>query len=152
IIDKNKLIDEIGRFYEMHSQTDKIVVIGGNYIKNELKEIFINEQDKTFKRVPKRHETSLFNNIHLLTFDHTGRLSTLGESERLPDEFYEGFLNEGLQNIFIKRGGLVETGGTHHYVFPSGKHCDKFLRTGNILLYSSEIYFIAFSLLKFLNL
>src|SRR5690606_2092758 len=38
--------------------------------------------------------------------------------------------------------------GAHHFVFPSGKHCDRFLRTGNILLIGSEIYFIAFSLLR----
>ncbi|UFH57576.1 hypothetical protein [Spirosoma sp. KNUC1025] len=42
---------------------------------------------------------------------------------------------------------IEATGGAHHFVFPSGKHCNKFLRTGNILLHSSEIYFIAFCLL-----
>lgn len=149
-ISKPKLIEEIGRFYEKNSQTDGIFIIGGEYLKKELLKVFYTERDVTFRLIPKRNETSLFDNIHILTFDKDGIISALGD-KKLPKKFLDGYLNEGLQNIFTKRGGLVETEGTHHYVFPSGKHCDKFLRTGNILLRSCEIYFIAFSMLKYLD-
>lgn len=149
-IDSNKLINEIGRFYEIHSQTDKIFIIGGSYLKRDLIKVFQSEKENTFKKIPKRDETSLYENVHILSFDAQGFLSSL-DGKKIPKNFQEGYLNEGLQNIFINRGGLVETEGTHHYVFPSGKHCDKFLRTGNILLHSCEIYFIAFSMLKYLD-
>lgn len=44
---------------------------------------------------------------------------------------------------------MVESTGTHHhFVFPSGKHSDRFLRVANVLLYSSEITFIAHALLN----
>ncbi|PVW12001.1 hypothetical protein [Marixanthomonas spongiae] len=149
-INKSKLIEEIGRFYEKYSQTDKIFVIGGNYLKEELIKVFETDKEKTFKLIPKRDETSLFDNIYINVFDDKGVIKSVNDKV-IPKKFKDGFLNEGLQNIFIKRGGLVETEGTHHYVFPSGKHCDKFLRTGNILLRSCEIYFIAFSMLKYLD-
>lgn len=149
-INKDNLIDEIGGFYESYSQTDKVFIIGGKYLKKDLLKIFRNEREETFKKIPKRNETSLFDNIHILTFDKIGVLEDI-DGNSIPSNFLKGYLNEGLQRIFISRGGLVETEGSHHYVFPSGKHCDKFLRTGNILLFSSEIYFIAFSLLKYLD-
>jgi hypothetical protein len=150
IINKVKLKDEIGYFYEQNSQTDEIFIIGGVYLKEKLIEVFLDEKESTFIKIPKRDETSLYDNIHIITFDKNGALSNINGG-KISKNFEKSYLNEGLQNIFLKRGGLVESDGTHHYVFPSGKHCDKFLRTGNILLYSCEIYFIAFSLLKFLD-
>lgn len=149
-INQSNLIDEIGRFYQKFSQTDKIFVIGGSYLKKELIQVFETDKEKTFKNIPKRDTTSLFKSIHIISFDKNGILKSVN-NKKIPGNFEKNYLNEGLQNIFLKRGGLVETEGTHHYVFPSGKHCDKFLRTGNILLHSCEIFFIAFSLLKYLD-
>ncbi|MBF4466259.1 hypothetical protein [Flavobacterium sp. LC2016-12] len=149
IINENALISEIGSFYENHSQTDKIIIIGGLYLKDRMIEIFVTNIESTFKKIPKRQETSLSKNIYIYTFGISGELDILyGNTKEISSSFFKSFLNHGLQNIFILRGGLVETEGSHHYVFPSGKHCDKFLRTGNILLFSSEIYFIAFTLMK----
>ena len=45
-------------------------------------------------------------------------------------------------------GGLVESTSDHHIVFPSKKHCSKFIRTGNVLINQSEVFFIAVQLLK----
>lgn len=150
-INETNLIDELKRFYQNHSQTDKVFIIGGEYLSDRMIEVFVTNQKDTFKGIPRREETSLYENVHILTFNKNRELNSINDEVKLPNDFEEKLFNEGLQNIFIKRGGLVETQGTHHYVFPSGKHCDKFLRTGNILLYSSEIYFIAFSLLKYFD-
>jgi len=140
----------IKAFYERNSQTDKVFVIARNALETRLTEIFIDNLDKTFKGIPKRQETHLLENLHLLIFDQKGDLELVhSKPTKIPAGFLKHYLNEGLQNIFIQRGGLVSSSGSsHHYVFPSGKHCDKFLRTGNILLISSEIYFIAYALLK----
>jgi len=149
IINEAALVSDIGLFYESHPQTDKVIVIGGAYLKNLLLKVFVEDMDKTFIRIPKKQETSFSTNLFLYTFDNKGKLTCVyGIDSDITPNFWNSYLNEGLQNIFIQRGGLVETEGTHHYVFPSGKHCDKFLRTGNILLYSCEIYFIAYTLLK----
>lgn len=146
-INEDYLKSEIKRFYEQNYQTDEIFVIGSSNIKERLKQVFIERQDKTFIGIPKKQETHLSDSLYLLTFDKAGKLKC-ENGKKVPQGFLKNYLNEGLQNIFIKRGGLVASQGAHHFVFPSGKHCDKFLRTGNILLIGSEIYFIAFSLLK----
>ncbi|HEY9048126.1 MAG TPA: hypothetical protein VIN08_19600 [Ohtaekwangia sp.] len=140
----------IKTFYEQNSQTDKVFVIARNSLELELKKIFVENLDKTFKGIPKRQETHLLDNLYLLVFNQKGNIELVhSKPKKIPNGFQKNYLNEGLQNIFIKRGGLVSSSGSsHHYVFPSGKHCDKFLRTGNVLLVSSEIYFIAYALLR----
>lgn len=144
-INQDILQSEIRRFYGTNYQTDKIFIVGPTYLSVKLQKIFIDDIDKTFKGIPKRQETSLAEGLNIVTFKKDGSIENV---DALPNGFVENFLNEGLQQIFIKRGGLVSAEGAHHFVFPSRKHCDKFLRTGNILLYSSEIYFIAFALLR----
>ncbi|PKK37215.1 hypothetical protein BWI96_07665 [Siphonobacter sp. SORGH_AS_0500] len=148
-LNQAEIITEIKQFHVNHYQTDKIVVIGGSYLSKQLLETFYDKIADTFKYIPKREETYLKENLIIYTFDKGGKINKiLGEESR---NFKSKFLNEGLQNIFLSRGGLVESSGSHHFVFPSGKHCNRFLRTGNILLHSSEIYFIAFALLKKFN-
>lgn len=150
-INQNDIRVDIKRFYEQNYQTDKVFIIGGEYLKTEMETVFLKNKEDTFKGIPRKENTSLYENLYLITFNKDGILNLINKQEKIPANFLKLFINEGLQNIFINRGGLVQTEGSHHYVFPSGKHCNKFLRTGNILLYSCEIYFIAFSLLKHFN-
>lgn len=147
-IDENHLKADIREFYENNYQTDKIFIIGGRYLEKEMLRVFEENLDQTFISVPKREDTSLKENLYILSFDRKGKIKSCN-GKAIPLGFQDYFLNEGTQNIFNKRGGLITTPGSHHFVFPSGKHCDKFLRTGNVLLVSSEIYFIAFALLKY---
>ncbi len=145
-IDEGDLQNEIKAYYEAHYQTDRIFVIGSGKNAGRLRQVFIDRLDQTFKGIPKRQETALSDSINLLSFDKDGRLTRLHGNSNLT-EFQKTFINEGLLQIFKARGGLIVSSSSHHYVFPSGKHCDRFLRTGNILLYSPEIFFIAFALL-----
>lgn len=57
----------------------------------------------------------------------------------------------GLKYIFEKRGGLLSSRGGWHYIKPSGRHCELFLRTSNILVRGAEVSFIAFCLLRYLS-
>ncbi|PQA59851.1 hypothetical protein [Siphonobacter curvatus] len=148
-LNQSEIVKEIKDFYQSNYQTDKIVVIGGLYLKDQLIDIFSTKILDTFKYIPKREESYLRDNITIYTFDKNRSLTAI--QGKASDKFKSKYINEGLQNIFLKRGGIVESAGLHHFVFPSGKHCNKFLRTGNILLISSEIYFIAFTLLNRFN-
>jgi hypothetical protein len=145
-INSDDIQEELRVFYQSHYQTDKIFVIAGNVLTEKMIEIFIDNQEDTFKGLPRKHDDYLTQNLLLLSFDKDGILSEANE-KTIPPEFLESYKNQGLQQIFIKRGGLIVSEESHHYVFPSGKHFDRFLRTGNILLYSPEIFFIAFCLL-----
>lgn len=148
-IEVGNLQSEIKSFYEENYQTEEIFVIGGKYCKTLLEEIFITEQLKTFKEIPKLNREHLSQGLYLFTFDKDGKLECINKPKSIKKEITYLVIQEGLVSIFKERGGLIEAkGNAHHFVFPSGKHCNKFLRTGNILLHSSEIYFIAFTLLS----
>jgi hypothetical protein len=57
----------------------------------------------------------------------------------------------GLKTMFSKRGGLFPASPAFHYVKPSGKHCDRFVRSAEILVDGGEIDFVASRLLEYLD-
>lgn len=153
----SQLQNELRRFYTNQYQADKTVIIFGAYLMaTGVAERIFSERKKIFLYVPKLEENTFYENLHLFSFDIKGKLSIIENINFKKyvnaGPFIHTFLRDGLAEIFLERGGLVEaTGSHHHYVFPSGKHSDKFLRVANILLYSPEIYFIAFGLLNFFD-
>ena len=146
-IDQSAVASDITEFFETHYQTDEIYVLGANFLEREMHRVFKDsvQQSETFIGIPRREDTHLDQNLHLITFDRAGVLTC--SSKTLPEGFERKMINEGLQRTFLQHGGLIESEGTHHFVFPSGKHCDKFLRAGNVLLHGCEINFVAFALL-----
>lgn len=154
-IDIYQLQEEIKLYYANFFQTEKTIIIGGDYIKDFTEKILSNK-NKIFKHIPRIEGKTFYENLHILKFDLFGSLEEVKHEDlkkfKYFKSFQDSFLSNGFQNIFKERGGLVEsTGSHHHYVFPSGKHSEKFLRIANILLYSSEIYFIAYGILQFLK-
>ena len=151
-IDVSQLQFEIKDFYSKCYQTDKTIFIGGKYIA-EFENIILDSRDKIFKHVPKIDNAIFYKNIHLLSFDEVGTLSSISNSkleafQYLPS-FSDIYLSRGNQSFFLNHEGLVESiGDSQHYVFPSGKHSERFLRTANVLLYSCEITFLALGLLR----
>lgn len=151
-IDVSQLQVEIKNFYSKSYQTDKTIFIAGSYISN-FEKIISTNKDEIFKHVPKIDNTIFYRNLHLLSFDEIGTLSCIENEEfqLFPNlkTFSGVYLSAGNQNFFLNHEGLVESiGDSQHYVFPSGKHSQRFLRTANVLLYSCEIAFLALGILK----
>jgi hypothetical protein len=144
------LQDEIRRFFEMNFQPDELHIIGGDYLKPQLLKVFVDDFSETFKSIPRLHNDFFTKNLFIETFDENGTLSSANCYMKSLD-FFGKLVNEGLIKIFKDNNGLIESPESHHYVFPSQKHCNKFLRTGNVLLHTSEIFFIAFTLLRNYN-
>ena len=71
-----------------------------------------------------------------------------GKRPKNENKFISHLVRSGLATIFKNNGGLVESTPDHHFVFPSHKHCAKFIRTGNVLVNQSEIFFLSIQLLK----
>ncbi len=90
---------------------------------------------------------------HLLTFDERGTLWRVSlheddlRKEKLKDETANRLRHQGLLQLFRRRHGILEASTTHHYAKPSRKHCNQFIRTGNVLNSSGEINFVALCLL-----
>lgn len=155
-LDINEMQQEIKVHYQGSYQTDKTIVIGGDYL-TDLAEQIVSAKEVIFKYVPLIEPESFFENLHVLSFERNGALIELSHKNLKNFEslkqFEASYFNAGAQQIFIKHGGLVVSTGTHHhFVFPSGKHSDMFLRVANVLLVSSEIYFLASALLKHFDL
>lgn len=141
---------EIRSFFAKHILSHKLVVILPKYADKNLKQHFISNAMDIFRRVPGRTQQYLDSNYYILEFDEMGNLFPLKQSSDL-SKLIPNIIQNGLCEIFVSRNGLVESSSDHHFVFPSGKHCSKFLRTGNILINSAEIFFIASQLLGFVN-
>lgn len=52
--------------------------------------------------------------------------------------------------IFAKHGGFVEANPSYHFLNPSNRHTDRFIRLSNLLIHSAEISLIAATLLPFM--
>lgn len=55
----------------------------------------------------------------------------------------------GVTDIFMRRGGFVESTPAFHFENPSKRHTERFIRLSNILTRGAEIGFIAFATLPF---
>lgn len=140
---------ELEEFFQHHLLPDYFLVLSTTFAEPAMRQIFIDDFDKTFGGIPLYRKSILKEDITLVCFNIKGQIDIIeaGKLKKISPSLLDGFKRNGLQQLFQKRGGLVVSVDTHHYVFPSGKHCDRFLRTGNVLIHSSEIYFISFCLL-----
>lgn len=150
IIDEIALKNELKKYFQRHILPDEFIIIGGAYLEADLTNYFIYNVKDTFVNVNKVYQPDLLNSITVFSFNEIGQLKELTK-RKSNKEKCSLYIQEGLIDIFKTRGGLIEANQGQHFVFPSGKHSAKFLRTGNILLYSPEIYFISFCLLKFFD-
>jgi hypothetical protein len=77
------------------------------------------------------------------TFDRTGRLTGVGE------EAAKKLRRSGLLRLFETRGAMVTAPSGAHFVKPSGKHCSRFIRAGNVVVNGSELEFLAMCCLPY---
>jgi hypothetical protein len=148
---QSDLANEIKEFYENYGSTDKLVIIFPSYLDTLSRSYFSKEEREiTFVRIPGKTSKFLDESLILYEFDSKGAFKIIeGTAPENPGKFLEILLRSGSVTIFKSNGGLVESTPDHHFVFPSQKHCAKFIRTGNVLVNHSEIFFLSVQLLKF---
>ncbi|CAN5187677.1 hypothetical protein BH09BAC2_BH09BAC2_13010 [soil metagenome] len=146
---QNTLAQEINTFFQEHSITDKLVVILPAYIHEDSKEYFFEGRNKTFERLPGRSAGYFDECLLIYQFNSQGELNHIyGHKPKNEKQFKKHLLRSGSTIIFKNNGGLVESTPDHHFVFPSKKHCSKFIRSGNVLINHAEIFFLSILLLK----
>lgn len=152
IYSKSTLSQEINKFFQKNSITDKLVVILPDYLDSEGMKLFNEERSDTFVRIPGRSEDYFEENLIIYNYDSEGNLSIRkGIKPDNEDKFIENIFRNGNTIIFKENGGIVESTPDHHFVFPSNKHCSKFLRTGNVLAHQAEVFFLSLQLLKYFD-
>jgi hypothetical protein len=143
--DFDALSRELNDFFKIFHQTSALLFVHCSS-DNNAKETINENLDKLLKSIPRVEEGFLKKNIYFISYDQNA--FRIGDDKKIWKKNLKEILNQGLVNIFTKNGGLVESNGiSHHFVFPSGKHSSKFLRTANVLVRKSEIDFIALNTL-----
>lgn len=146
---QNELAQELNNFFQEHSITDKLVVLVPNYLDASSLEFFKSGRETTFQRVPGKSADYFNECLMIYEYDADGSFTLIeGKKPKHESKFISHLLRSGSTVIFKNNGGLVESTPDHHFVFPSNKHCSKFIRTGNVLINQSEIFFLAIQLLK----
>jgi hypothetical protein len=88
--------------------------------------------------------------IYPVLFGADGQLEASGDALGgvAREDFASTLLRQGLRRIFEDHKGMLRAKPGFHYVNPSGKHTLGFIRTGNVLLHSAEVAFVAMGILK----
>lgn len=146
-INQSILRGKLKEFFESNRPPRKIIVIAGDFLKGDLSRIFSENRDGIFDVIPNFLTDK--DQLQLVVFNEEGKFTSI-DGRNIENE--ESLIREGIYNIFRIREGLIRAASdNYHFVFPSGKHSPFFIRAGNILIHSAEIYFIAIQLLRYLK-
>jgi hypothetical protein len=151
-IKKSKIVQGLEKYNQENLLSDRFIVLLPNYIDEELELLFKGDVLETFQRVVGFDQTYSQENYSLYYYGLEGKMTKMfGALKGLKNRssFFKKLFKEGNFHIFHTRGGLIESTSDHHFVFPSQKHSEKFIRTGNVLRDSNEIMFIALQLLDY---
>ncbi|MGE9310424.1 hypothetical protein ACLOAU_02200 [Niabella sp. CJ426] len=123
------------------SLPDHLLILGFDYNKTEIKDMF-KSGSSVYNYIPKFQIDDQDQNLSIYVLQGTGNLNKV-VGKTMSVDFLNEVYRRGMSKIFSEHGGLIISQAAHHFVFPSGKHCDRFLRTGNVLVNGAEIMFIA---------
>lgn len=150
-IRRSTLVQGLETFNQEKVLTDRFVVIVPTYASESLIENLSTDVISSFGRVVGFDKAYSESNYSVYQFDDKGYLlKTFGTLTGLKNKanFFSTLFRHGNYHIFKTKGGLIESNPDHHFVFPSGKHSEKFIRTANVLRDSNEIFFLALQLLE----
>ncbi|HEY5744834.1 MAG TPA: hypothetical protein VIU12_02050 [Chryseolinea sp.] len=139
------LPDKLKSFFETNRPPKNIYAIVGDYVDSDIRRAFFSSEEVK-QAIP---NYLLISDKIILTFNQRGDLFY---ENMIEYNHAESLFNCGFIDIFKEREGLITAASdNYHFVFPSGKHSPFFLRTGNLLLNSSEIYFMVVPLLRYIE-
>ncbi|MBF9255730.1 hypothetical protein I2I11_20700, partial [Pontibacter sp. 172403-2] len=139
---------QLREYFYRNTIPDKIIIIGLEFNRNELLELFESESE-IYRYIPHYDVEQNKDDISGIYISSQGTLeSFLGK--KLKDDLVREIFNRGMTKIFNDNGGLIISKSAHHFVFPSGKHSDKFLRAGNVLIHGTQIMYLASALIIYL--
>ena len=92
--------------------------------------------------------------LQVVSFDQEGSFSAIAPvgkaSAKVSEEQLRSLIHQGLRDIFVRRGALIQAEDGQHFIHPSGKHSQAFIRAANTLVDGPETMFIASCLLRHL--
>lgn len=144
--------DDLTNYVGENLRPDAIIFLvrenAADMIEAQLKKLLHNESEW---RIPIADTT-----LWLACYNAQGRASLQsrlisGPGIHFESEHFENVLRLGLIEVFIRRNGLIRPQGAAHFVHPSGKHSQAFIRVANLMLRGPEVAFVAIGLLRYLT-
>ncbi len=133
-IEVDELIDELRKYCDQYTPPDRILLIYPEVIQKNISEVIAMPRFQS--RLPGVSRYIDEPIVDKLPFSVEGlQASSSSRVARI--------IQEGLVGLFNKHKGLISGSNSFHFVKPSGKHCNAFLRTANVLVRGSEIEFLA---------
>lgn len=125
--------------------TDSVIFIGMGYALDVLRELkggkWRISAGLSILRIPEL--------LKFLYFSKDGDLLEFGSEKILLNvKLVEAIRRQGLTEIMRKRKGIIKTPDTYHFIKPSKKHSDHFIRVAECISCSQEVDFISCWLLK----
>jgi len=143
------IFNQLREYFQFNILPDKIIILCGQYNEKEMMKLFEKDQE-IYNSIPLFTLDDEFNNISINSLQVDGTIKTqIGFA--VDTDFFSEIFTRGMVKIFHENGGLIVSQSAHHFVFPSGKHSDKFLRPGNVLIKGIQINFLAFALYRHLT-
>lgn len=144
---------DIGTALAAHFETatypQQIWILGTKDLEHQIKAAAVHSDLRD--RVPAITRYYNAPNIIGATIDAKGLINLGTEvAVELDDDHSRAVFRPGLVNIFRNHEGVMNASAGYHYIKPSRKHSDHFLRTANVLKYGNEISFMAAALLSHL--
>lgn len=149
LLQPSDIYNQLRLYFQHNILPNKIVALFSSYNQDEMLNLF-QSGSELYDYIPLFTLDDGYKNISLNSLESDGSMKTLNGFEIEP-KFGHEILNRGMVKIFNSKGGLIVSQSAHHFVFPSGKHSDRFLRPGNVLLKSIHINFIAYALFRHLK-
>jgi hypothetical protein len=151
--DFDKFSAVIKKSFDGSPFSQEIVVLSASYNRKEIKEKLVTDINsiKTLKRKINNYQIM---NVHLGFVGSNGSIECIDNVGGEDDVSFSLELNYlsiiefGLIDIVSRRKLVMEASSNFHYIKPSGKHSDRFIKASNVLEVGSEISFLAINLLK----
>lgn len=139
-IDEEGILDQLRRYCETASPPDDILLICPATALGAAQLAI--SSDKFIDRLPAATRYVDEPGIEIVSFGVDGLLNA-------DHPQIQKIANCGLKLLFDKHRGFIHGGTACHFIKPSGKHCNAFLRTANALVRGTEIDFIAACCLQY---
>ncbi len=153
-VDEEIVYGSVEAHYATHPASDEVLFIAPTSNQKAMVDVL------NGGRVPTRIRLHTSNHNRpkprLLIVDYKGVFVELTgnqyETQSKVDEHeLQRIKQEGAFDIFRHNQGMLEASASHHYVKPSLKHTNRFIRAGSVLVHGVEIEFLAMWLLPLLT-
>jgi len=139
---KGDIAVQLRDYFHSNTLPNRLIIICFEFNKTDVSELFHEESD-IYDYIPRYNYSD--DSIVIMSMNKSGDFEKI--HGKLKKREIDNLYNRGMVKIFNENGGLIVS-KAHHFQFPSGKHSDRFLRAGNVLINGVEIIFIASALVR----